>query len=333
MDLINVLILAPIGDESLRQIAAISPRLWVIDGSHLVPKPPFLPGMRELGKGKELDTLLAEAEIILGFLPSNTIARAPRLKWFQSLSAGIDNFLYEDVINSPVVMTNARGIQAVQIGELAFSMMLAFTKRLPQSLQNQKNRKWEPYIPDLLNGKTLGIVGFGNIGRRIAYLGKAYGMRVVAVRRTVKKVSHSRFVDIIYPREDLDQLLSDSDFIILALPYTKETDKMIGEKELSRMKPTAFLINVGRGNTLDEESLICALKEKRIDGAGLDTYNSEPLPSPSPLWELPNVILTPHVAGRTADYIEKAVGVFCDNLKRYIDGKRLKNVVNKKRGY
>jgi phosphoglycerate dehydrogenase-like enzyme len=333
MDVINVLILSPIGDERLRQIAAVSPRIRVTDAAHLVPKPPFISGRKENAAYKQLDPLLAEAEVILGFVPPHVVARSPHLKWIQSTSAGVDNALTEDVVNSRVTVTNVSGIHTVQISELVFAMMLMFAKRLVQCLQNQKNQKWEPYSPGLLNGKTLGIVGLGNIGRGIARLGQAYGMRVIATRRTIQKVSRTRCVDTVYPREQLDQLLAESDYVVLALPYTKETDKMIGEKELRCLKSSAFLVNIGRGHTVDEEALIRALKEKWIAGAGLDTFANEPLPPESPLWELTNVILTPHVAGRIDDYMTKATAVFCENLKRYVNGRRLINVVDKKHGY
>ncbi len=158
-------------------------------------------------------------------------------------------------------------------------------------------------------------------------------MRVVAVRRSAPKTSRPRYVDAIYPREHLDRLLAESDYLVLALPFTPETDRMIGENELRRMKPTAFLINIGRGKTVDEEALIQALKENRIAGAALDTYVREPLPPESPLWELPNAILTPHIASRIDDYVFKAAGIFCENLERYISGRRLKNLVDKKHGY
>jgi phosphoglycerate dehydrogenase-like enzyme len=158
-------------------------------------------------------------------------------------------------------------------------------------------------------------------------------MRIVATRRSAKKISSAGDVDVLYPREQLDQLLKESDFIVNALPSTPETARLFGEKEFRQMKSSAFFINIGRGTTVDEEAMIHALKNKWITGAGLDTFAREPLPPESPLWEMPGVIITPHVAGAVADYVERATDIFCNNLKRYLNGERLINVVNKKLGY
>ena len=188
-------------------------------------------------------------------------------------------------------------------------------------------------MPGLLRSKTVGIVGLGSIGREVARLAKAFGMRVIATRRSVKRVTRARNVDMVLPGEELLTLLSESDFVVMALPFTPGTDRLIGERELKAMKPTAYLVNVGRGRTLDESALICALDEGWIAGAGLDAYAIEPLPAESRLWDLPNVILNPHIAGRLANYAKVATDLFCDQLKRYVNGKKLFNIVNKKIGY
>jgi D-2-hydroxyacid dehydrogenase (NADP+) len=334
METINVLLLAPVGDECLRRISAVSPLLKVTDASNLAVQPAFQSTRKAHEIGSELDGLLASSEIILGlrFIPG-LISRAPRLKWVQTLSAGVENILSEDMINSPVILTNVSGIHTVQITELVFGLILAFAKHLPQCLDNQKESKWERFTPVILQGKTLGIVGLGKIGTGIARMGKFLGMRVLATRRSAKKILHTRYADTVYPSEQLDLLLQQSDYVVLALPYTPVTEKMIGEKELSLMKPSAFLVNIGRGKTVDEEALVKALDSKRIAGAGLDTFALEPLPSSSPLWGMPGVIITPHVAGSADDYMQKAMDIFCENLKRYINGRRLINIVDKKQGY
>jgi len=158
-------------------------------------------------------------------------------------------------------------------------------------------------------------------------------MRVVATRRSVKQVARARNVDLLLPRERLSQLLSDSDFVVLTLPLTSETKGLIGEEELRNMKATAYLINVARGEIIDEEALVRALDEHWIAGAGLDVFSTEPLPTDSKLWELPNVIFSPHVAGGMEDYFVRATELFCENLRRYLCGKKLLNVVDKKKGY
>jgi phosphoglycerate dehydrogenase-like enzyme len=334
MDSINVLILTPTSATDMQSIQAVSPRLRVTDGSASIPQFPPRGEPPDPVKEKELDRLLSESEVLFGFMPPrNVIVREPLLKWIQTTSAGVDRTLTPQITASKVVMTNVSGMHVVPISEMVFSLILSFAKNLSRYFENQKGKKWQRYPSEILDGKTLGILGLGHIGRRIAKLGKAYGMRVVATRRHVRKVSRARDVDVVYPREQIGQLLAESDYIVDCLPYTPETDKIIGETEIRRMKPTAFLVNIGRGGTIDEEALIRALQEKRIGGVGLDTFEREPLPLASPLWEMPNVIITPHMSGWTDDYLTKATAIFVDNLKRYVEGKRLFNVVDKKLRY
>jgi phosphoglycerate dehydrogenase-like enzyme len=199
--------------------------------------------------------------------------------------------------------------------------------------QLKQEKQWKHFTPTGLRSKTLGIVGLGNIGREVARLAKAFGMRVVATRRSAKQVAQARYVDVLLPREQLPQLLSDSDFVVISLPLTPETNEFIGEEELRTMKSTAYLINIARGNIVDEKALIRALDEKWIAGAGLDVFAREPLPTDSKLWGFANVILSPHVAGDMEDYKERATKLFCENLRRYMSGKKLLNVVSKRKGY
>jgi len=330
MESVNVLVTTPIGDECLRQITAICPKIKIRDVSDLF-------GAEQSGgfSSKEcFDTLLAEAEVIYGFgPPKNIIARAPKLKWIQSTSAGVDSLLDTDIVQSPVIVTNTRGMHATPLGELVFELILMFAKQAQLCFHLKQERRWEQFIPTVLRSKTVGVVGLGNIGREVARLAKAFGMRVVAIRRSAKRVAHARNVDIMLPRDQLHQLLSESDFVVLTLPLTSETNKLIGEEELRAMKSTAYLINVARGNVVDEEALIRALDENWIAGAGLDVFTTEPLPTESRLWEFPNVIFTPHIGSDMVDYYIQATEMFCENLRRYLSGKKLMNVVNKKKGY
>jgi len=330
MESVNVLVTTPIGDELLQQITTVSPRIKLSNVSELVRAE----RRGDLARQGELDALLAEAEVIYGIrLPKNVIARAPKLKWVQVMSAGVDRFLDDEFRQSSVIMTNVSGIHATPIGEIVLGIMLMFAKQAPWCFQLKQERQWKRFMPTVLRSKTVGIVGLGNIGREIARLAKAFGMRVIAIRRSAKRVARAKYVDILLPREQLPRLLSESDFVVLSVPFTSETNKLIGEKEIRTMKPTAYLINIARGNIIDEEALIRALDEHWIAGAGLDVFATEPLPADSRLWEFPNVIFSPHIAGGMEDYIIRATELFCENLRRYLNGKNLLNVIDKKKGY
>jgi len=331
MTQLNVLITRRIEEECLRQITGVSPEIKLLDASDLAraerrrDSPP---------SSEKLDAMLAQTEVVFGFdPPRNVVARAPELKWIQIMLAGVDRFLTDDIIQSPVVVTNARGIHGTQISELVIEMMLMFAKQAPSCFQMKQEKEWRPFIPAILHSKTVGIVGLGSIGKEVARLAKAFRMRVVANRYSVKRVTRARNVDVLMPRSQLPELLAESDFVVLSLPATPETNKLIGEKELRSMKSTAYLINIARGSVVDEDALIRALDENWIAGAGLDTFATEPLPPESRLWGLPNVVFSPHVAGRLETYDELVTRLFCENLRRYLDGKKLLNVVDKKKGY
>lgn len=331
MEKVNILVTDKMDEECLEQIAAVGPEIKLKDVSDL---------SRAEHKGdetakKEYDSLLAGADVLYGNrIPRDLFGRAPKLKWIQVTSAGVERFLTAEMLASPVLLTNVSGIHATPIGEFVLGLMLMFVKQAPLFFQGKQEKQWQRGLDlDVLRGKTVGIVGLGNIGREVARLCKAFGMKVMATRRSVKRVGKSRFVDIILPTDQLPQLLAESDFVVLTLSYTPETDKIIGEKELRAMKPSAHLINIARGGVIDEEALIRALEEDWIKGAGLDVFAVEPLPEDSKLWELPNVILSPHVSGSHGEYDIKATGIFTENLRRYLDGRKLLNIVDKKRGY
>ncbi len=330
MESVNVLVTTPIGDELLQQITNVSPRIKLSDISELVRAEQ----KGDFARKDELDALLAEAEIIYGLrLPENVIARAPKLKWVQAMSAGVDKLLDDEFRRSSVIMTSVSGMHATPIGEIVLELMLMFAKQAPLCFQLKQERQWKRLVPAVLRSKTVGIVGLGNIGREAARLAKAFDMRVIATRRSAKRVTRAKNVDVLLPREQLPQLLSESDFVVLSLPFTPETNKLIGEKELRIMKPTAYLINIARGDIVDEGALIRALDEHWIAGAGLDVFATEPLPAGSRLWEFPNVIFSPHIAGVMEDYYIRATELFCKNLRRYLNGKNLLNVIDKKKGY
>jgi len=338
MESLNVLVVTPAFDRSmphadeecLRMIKSVSSQISVKDGAALT-----VAELRGYFSGKEkLDALLAETDIIFGFIaPPNTITRAPRLKWIQVTSAGVDRWRDTDTWKSRIILTGVSGIHATPIGEFVLGLMLMFAKGAPLSFQMKQKRQWQRYAPRVLRSKTVGIIGLGHIGSEVARLSKAFGMRVIATRRSAKQPGKARYVDTLLPAERMPQLLAESDYVVLCLPLTPETHHIIGQAELKAMKPSAYIINIGRGRLIDEAALIRALDEKRIAGAGLDVTETEPLPSESRLWDFDNVILSPHVAGGMEDYMMRATELFCENLRRYLNGKKLLNVINRKKGY
>jgi phosphoglycerate dehydrogenase-like enzyme len=334
MGAINVLVLSAIGGENLRRIDGVSPRIRVVDAARVWDEREPI----EMGKAavidREFEAMLAEAEVLYGYgPPPNLVALAPKLKWFQTMLAGVDHILHDDIVESRVILTNTSGLHATPVGEVALGMMLLLAKRSLFCFQSKLQRSWERFVPDILRGKTVGIIGLGSIGSEIARMCKALGMRVIAVRRSVKKPSRTRYVEALLPGAHLGGLIPQSDYVVMVLPSTSNTHHLVGEKELRMMKPSAYLINVGRGNTVDEEALVRACEEEWIAGVGLDAFTVEPLPKESKLWDLPNVFISPHVSGRLKNYNDVATELFCENLTRYVGGQRLFNIVNKKRGY
>ena len=331
MEVVEVLVTTALDEECIRQITTVSPKINLRDVSDFADAEK----RGDFSSREQFDAHLAEAEIIYGARPpKNVIARAPKLKWIQTTDAGVDSFLDSDIIESSVIVTNTSGgMHAISIAECVLEMMLMFVKKMPLCFQLKQERQWKMFNLTVLHSKTVGIVGLGSIGRQVARLSKAFGMRVLATRRSTRSATRTRSVDMLFSQDQLPQLLSDSDFVVLALPLTPETNKLIGQEELRTMKPTAYLINVARGSIVDEAALTRALEENWIAGAGLDVFVTEPLPVESRLWELPNVIFSPHVAAEIVDYDLQATRLFADNLRRYLSGKRLRNVVDKKRGY
>lgn len=330
MDSVNVLVTSVLDDACRQQITQVSSRVRLTDVAELSRAA----HNGDLVARGRLDALLAEAEVIYGIrLPENVFSRAPRLKWIQVMSAGVDFFLDAEMLASPVILTNVSGIHATPIAEFVLGRMLMFAKQASWSFQLQREKRWERFTPSVLRSQTVGIVGLGNIGREVARLSHSFGMRVLATRRSVKRVGRARYVDIMLPPDQLRRLLAESDFVVLTLAFTTETNQLIGAKELRMMKPTAYLINIARGGLVDEVALIRALEENWIAGAALDVFTTEPLPTDNRLWELPNTILSPHSSGGMEDYNRRATELFTENLRRYLSGQKLRNVVDKKRGY
>jgi len=273
-----------------------------------------------------------EAEIIFAGRWSDELWKAaPKLRWVQSGGAGVERFLTPEFIASSVILTNAAGVYAIPIAEHVLGFMLHFARAFHGALRHQLRREWEyPEIGEL-SGSTLGIIGLGGIGVEVAKRAKSFGMRVIAIRRRPDRPSP--FADEVRGADALPWLLAESDYVALCAALTAKTRHLIGEAELRLMKPTAYLINVGRGALVDEPALISALTEGRIAGAGLDVFAKEPLAAESPLWTLPNVLITPHNAGDSPRSHERLMELFCENLRRYLVGEDLLNVVDKGEGY
>ena len=285
------------------------------------------------------ERLLPGADVVFGVLvDEENFHLARRLGWIHVSAAGVGSLLFPALVESGVVLTNGRGLHAVSMAEHALGLMLAFARKLHLARDLQLARRWEqvglwtgPPPFGQLAGGTLGVVGLGAVGSALAARAAALGMRVLAVRphpQADPAPAHEQ-----WGLERLPELLERADWVVLAAPHTAATRGLIGPAELARMQPGAVLVNLGRGALVDEPALVAALRAGRIAGAALDVVHEEPLPADSPLWSLPNVILTPHVSGLGPAYWERAVGQFEVNLERHLAGHPLLNVVDKRAGY
>jgi phosphoglycerate dehydrogenase-like enzyme len=283
---------------------------------------------------------IADAEIAFTFsLRPEQFRAASKLRWIHSPAAAVHQFLFPELVNSEVILTNARDVHGPVVAEHVMALIFALAKQIPQAVRFQQQQIWGQEIvwrahprPRELAGATLGLVGLGSIGRHVAKHGAALGMRTVCVREHPEKAVPN-FVDEVLPSSQLDQMLSRADYVVLAAPLTPATRHIIGREQLAQMKPDACLINVGRGPLIDESALVDALKEKRIGGAALDVFDKEPLPPDSPLWDLDNLLITPHTAGMTDKLWQRHYTLFAENLRRYVSGQPLLAVVDKKSGY
>jgi len=285
---------------------------------------------------------LQEANVLCSYwVPDNWRALTKRLRWLQCSAAGVDSLLPTGILNaeSGIVVTTAVGINTTPIGEYVFGSMLMFNRTWPEMVRLQERHVWPRSVTWYklggreLAGHTLGIIGLGSIGRRVAQLGRAFGMRILATRRTVQEGEQDPDVDQLYSTAQLHEMLGKSDYVVISVPLTQETDHFIGEAELRAMQPHTYLVNVARGRVIDEQVLIRALKEGWIAGAGLDVTEEEPLSAESPLYTMPNVILTPHISGTSVKYDERLTDLFADNLRRFRNGEALRNRYENERGY
>jgi D-2-hydroxyacid dehydrogenase (NADP+) len=287
---------------------------------------------------EHLRGIIPDAEIVVCFsLEKETFLAAKKLKWIQVAYVGVDKFLFPELLKSRVLLTSSRGMHGDTVSDHAMAMILSFAKGLVPSWACKRRKKWcqldimkQRFEPQ---EKLLGIVGFGTIGESLARKAKAFGMMVMATKNRVKRGEKLKNVDKLLPGNRFREFLCTADFVVLAVPLTKKTHHMIGRKELACMKESAILINIARGGVVDEKALVDALEKKKIAGAGLDVFEEEPLSPKSKLWDLENVILTPHVGGSRQDYYQKVGQIFRVNLNRYLGGKPLLNPYDRKLGY
>ena len=315
------------------------------------------------------DGPLEDVEVMLrGWLSSDAfdrlLARAPHLAWVHSATSGVERALTPASRERGLVVTNARGVFSRPIAEYVLMMILSVSRRLPQLLELQRERTWQPLEGAELRDVTVGIVGLGSIGRAVGALATAFGCRVVAIRRRPDgegsggsasdvgvagdeaggssggddgDAAEGSFGEAMLDRvggpETLPELLGESDFIVLAAPLTPETEEMINAETLAMVKPGAWLINVARGRLIDERALLRALRDGPLGGAVLDTFRDEPLPPMSSFYDLPNVIVTPHTAWSSGRVLDRSIELFCDNLRRFAKGEPLLNVVDPAAGY
>jgi phosphoglycerate dehydrogenase-like enzyme len=258
----------------------------------------------------------------------------PNLRWVHSLSAGLDKALFPELLQSPVPLTNGSGVFSASLGEFALAAILYFAKDFRRMIRDQQAGVWEPFDVMPVSGHTAGIIGYGDIGRAIAARVRPLGMTVLAVKRHVSpSLAADPLVEQVYGPERRFEMLSRCDYVVVAAPLTAETRGMIGEPEFAAMKSTAVVINVGRGPVIEEKALVRALSNGRIKGAALDVFDQEPLPQGHPFYQLENVLLSPHCADHTPDWLDNAMRFFVAEFERFRKGEPLLNVVDKKLGY
>jgi D-2-hydroxyacid dehydrogenase (NADP+) len=314
---IHVLVTAAVTPEVMEAIRSVSPRVSVITGQELREQP------------DRIETI----EVAYGGVGREQFSRARRLRWIQTSGAGVNGLITDEVRRSPVVITNAR-IHAYPLTEQIFGLLLMLTRQLQRVVLQQQAHHWDgnPMRErlGLLAGGTMLILGPGSIGERTAAVARAFGMKVIGLRRRPEPLP---YLDETLHEGDRDAALRRADVIVNLLPLTPATRHYLGAAQFALMKPAALLINAGRGGTIDTEALMAALRERRIAGAGLDVTDPEPLPPDHPLWDMESVIIAPHYGGSHPGYEQHAGQVFIENLRRYVAGEPLLNMIDKEAGY
>jgi len=331
---VRILITFVIEPDLIRKIEEVDPRVEVLYEPDLLGVPRYAcdqhgtPIQHTPDQEARWSQLLSQAEIIFGYVLHTEVRElprsAPRLRWVQSPSAG--------VVDIP--LTTASGIHATPLAEFSMIAMLWFVKEAPRMIAEQKRRHWERYAGTTLKGKTVAVISLGSIGQEVARLANCFGMRVLGTKRMIDGVDPASLnAEFLYSTRELDSMLSQADFVVICVPHTAETEGLIGERELAAMKQGAVLINIARGVIVDEEALISALKSGHLSGAALDVQTREPLPLDSPLWGMPQVLISPHSGSNVDSENLELVELFCNNLRKYLNGMPLLNVLDKKRLY
>lgn len=328
---LNITIAFRIDDESSARIAAVDPRIRLFDAGEIASR-----HAPEGARKAEVFGALAQAEVMFG---QNRTAvdyfdAAPRLKWFQAINAGIEQMGHRGLLGRGFIVTTAAGLASAGIAEYAIGSMIMLARDLHGMVRNQEQHIWAREARSLeLRGKTLAILGLGEIGRETARRARAFGMYVIASRRTAAPGATDPDCDELLSYSEIDALLGRADFLVVSAPLTAETHGMLDAARIAALKPGAFVVNVARGAIFDQAALTAALKSGKVAGAALDVFDPEPLPASDPLWDLPNVIVTPHISGSVEGYTEKAVDIFIANLQRYIAGQPLAHVARADLGY
>lgn len=341
----TVLITTYLEPELVERIRQVDERLDVVYEEALIGAPRYAADHYNLPKRTPEQEarwreLLGRADILFDFDPTHRADLpeiATNVRWIQSTSAGIGQFVRRSAYDKRMpntIFTTASGVHARPLAEFCVMSMLMFAKGLRQMLEQQGHKHWERYAGTDLEGRTLGIVGVGNIGTQVAAFGKALGMTVIGTKRTITDVDPATLhLDQLYSIDKLHDLLGRSEYLVLVTPHTDETEHLLGANELALLPQGAIIINIGRGALIDEPAMIAALQSGHLGGAALDVFAEEPLPPDSPLWDMPNVLVSPH-SGSTSDRENARVTkLFCENLRRFLDGEALVNVLDTERLY
>ncbi len=328
-------------DDPIRGVALLARRTDSMDASRLQSAFDLLkchPRVGEIVETTDRERIAEVADRVVvaaGTVRPDLLRNMPRLEWYQQWGAGADWLKRHPwAQEAPFVLTNTSGIHPIQIGEHVFATLLGLVRRLPDSIRAQQEREWfNPSDESMgeLAGSRMLVCGYGAIGQRIAELARAFGMTVDVISRTGPDASPG--IERVGRQSDLTVFLADADAVVVTVPLTGETEHMFGSRAFAVMKPTAWLVNIGRGGVVDEAALLAALRSGELAGAALDVFQEEPLPTDSPLWGAPNLLITGHYAGATSEYDARALAVFRDNIERFVSGEPLVNVVDKRKGY
>jgi phosphoglycerate dehydrogenase-like enzyme len=280
---------------------------------------------------------IADAEVLIGILSQDLVRAGKKLKWVQVLSAGVDRYRYAELVESDVVLTNGKVIQGANVGDQAMALLLTLTRRIQYAVRQKSWENRRDWYADEggaieLEGKKALVVGLGGIGTAIARRCYGFGMTVTGVDIDLEKGDRD-FVEAIHPPEKLDELLPEADVVVLAVPLTPKTHGMMGTEQFAAMKKGSYLVNIARGKVIDTNALVEAIKAGTFGGVGLDVTDPEPLPSDHVLWTFPNVVITPHVGGASDQLVHRRLALVKENLRRFVAGEPLRNVVDKKKGY